>query len=447
MPCNSARHCLEDLLEDLMHNLDLSISDISKIEGKATCDIKISSGRVETVKFGIAEYKRFYTQAIRGKDIIALPQLTARICGTCSNAHLLCAIKAVENAVKLIPTSQTILLRKLLNYGLIIRDHGLHLYVFVLPDLFGKDSILDFDENISEEHKFLDDTFKVKAAGNNLGKSVGGRSVHAPFAAVGGFIKLPQLEELQKCREELINIRPSVLDLIDLFAKRDFTLERTDIDFAALTDNDFSFLYGDLIRSNGSKISSEKYGEFLEHVEIPYSHASGFKLSGKVYMVGALARMNLAKDNLHKKTKESVGEYLKLFPSKNIYHNNLAQAIEILHAVDSSIDILENIKIVPEKPVAVQRKEGVGIGMIEAPRGTLYYKLEVDGAGKIKTGQIVVPTGQNQIGIEGSIRKFLEQNIQKINNKEKVELEVEKIVRAYDPCMSCASHFLKFRWS
>src|SRR3989344_6982114 len=138
-----------------MHNLDLSISDISKIEGKASCEIKVRGGTVKDVKFSIAEYKRFYTQAICGKDMIALPQLTARICGTCSNAHLLCALKAVEKIVGLIPSPQTIYLRKLLNYGLIIRDHGLHLYVFVMPDLFHKDSILDFDENNPEEHKYL----------------------------------------------------------------------------------------------------------------------------------------------------------------------------------------------------------------------------------------------------------------------------------------------------
>lgn len=429
-----------------MHNLDLSIADISKIEGKTTCDIKVSDGKVEEVKFAIAEYKRFYTQAIRGKDIIALPQLTARICGTCSNAHLLCAIKAVENAVGLIPSGQTVLLRKLLNYGLIIRDHGLHLYVFVLPDLFGRDSILDFDENKKEEHKYLDDTFKVKAAGNNLGKTVGGRSVHAPFASVGGFTRLPTKQDLDKCKEELKAIRPVVIDLIDLFATRDFTLKREDIDFAALSDSEYSFLYGDLIRSDGSKISVAQYGEFLERVVIPYSHASGYKFGGKVYMVGALARLNLARNNLHPKTKSDAKKYLDLFPSKNIFHNNLAQAIEILHAIDSAIDIINNLKMTDEKPIIPKRRRGIGIGAIEAPRGTLYYKLEVDDLGKIKTGQIVVPTGQNQIGIEGSIRQYLTQNIESLADKETVEHEVEKIVRAYDPCMSCASHFLKIKW-
>ncbi|MCL4338568.1 nickel-dependent hydrogenase large subunit [Patescibacteria group bacterium] len=429
-----------------MHDLDLSLADISKIEGKAACNVKVRNGNVQDVKFSIAEYKRFYTQAIRGKDIIALPQLTARICGTCSNAHLLCALKAVENAIGLTPTEQTITLRKLLNYGLIIRDHALHLYVFVLPDLFGHDSILDFDEKIPEEHKLLDDTFSVKSVGNNLSKRVGGRSVHAPFLTVGGFTKLPTTQDLQKSIPELQAIREKILNLMEILAQKDKKLNRDDIVFAGLSDDEYSFLYGDLKRSDGETVPSEKYGEFLEHKAIPYSHASGYKFAGNVYMVGALARLNLAKEKLHPATQKSASKYLNLFPSTNIFHNNLAQAIEILHAIDSSIDIIKKFEVKEEKPVIAPRHEGTGIGVIEAPRGTLYYRLEVDNAGKIKSGQIVVPTGQNQIGIEGSISKFLNDNINNLEEKEKISLEIEKIVRAYDPCMSCASHFLKIKW-
>lgn len=430
-----------------MHNLELTIADITKIEGKASCEIKVKEGKVEKVEFTIAEYKRFYTQAIRGKDIVALPQLTARICGTCSNAHLLCALKAVENAIGLTPSPQTILLRKLLNYGLIIRDHALHLYVFALPDLFDRDSILDFDENNPFEHKLLDDTFAVKAAGNKLGKCVGGRSVHAPFLTVGGFLKLPLQEELLKCITDLEAIRPKVIDLIKVFAQNDETLIREDLDFAALTDSEYSFLYGDLIRTDGSRVSAEKYGEFLHHVTIPYSQASGYKFAGRIYMVGALARLNLAKEKLHRETKKSAAEYLNLFPSRNIFHNNLAQAIEILHAIDSAVEIINKIDIKDEKLIPAVRRQGVGIGVIEAPRGALYYRLEVEETGKIKKGQIVVPTGQNQIGIETSIRQYLTDNIGKIDKKEEIEHFVERIVRAYDPCMSCASHFLKFKWT
>ncbi|OGG03562.1 hypothetical protein A2W14_03200 [Candidatus Gottesmanbacteria bacterium RBG_16_37_8] len=429
-----------------MHDLDLNLADISKIEGKASCSIKIRNGKVDDVKFSIAEYKRFYTKAIQGKDILALPQLTARICGTCSNAHLLCAIKAVENALQFTPSPQTVVLRKLLNYGLIIRDHALHLYVFVLPDLFKKDSILDFDENDPIEHKFLDSAFKVKAAGNLLGITVGGRSVHAPYAAVGGFTRLPDQKQLLEVRNKLLNIRNDVLELIELLNLRDSKLIRKDLLYAALIDDEFSFLNGRILETSGKRINEEEFGNFLESLIIPYSQATGYKYRGKIYMVGALARLNLGKDKLHVKTKQSAGKFLSVFPSDNIYHNNLAQAIEILHAVDSSVDLIDNLKISPERPILPQRREGAGVGVIEAPRGTLYYRLEVDNLGKIKKGKIVVPTGQNQIGIEVSIRQYLEENINNLQKKEEIENIVETIVRSYDPCMSCASHFLKFKY-
>lgn len=440
-----------------MHNLDLSLADISKIEGKASLTVKIRDGEIKDLKFKIAEYKRFYTQAIRGKDIAALPQLTARICGTCSNAHLLCAILACEDALGVVPSEQTKILRRLVNFGLIIRDHALHLYVFALPDILGIDSILDLDENNTYQHQLLDDTFSVKSAGNILGKTIGGRSVHAPYPSIGGFTSLPDEKIFPDIINKLKEARPAVLRLIKIFADCDFKLER-DVNFVSLLDAAFSFLDGEIIvsssesdsASNKVKIGEESvigkriFGNFLEHKIIPYSHASGYKFMGRVFMVGALARINLGRSKLHPQTQEDAKEALDQFPSKNIYHNNLAQAIEILHAVDCSIDILENLKIEQEKIEPPPRKTGVGIGIIEAPRGILFYKLKVGNQGKIEHGQIVVPTGQNQIGIEGSIRQFLKDNLG--SDREFLVQEIEKIIRAYDPCMSCASHFLKVHW-
>ena len=429
-----------------MHNLDLSLSDISKIEGKASCDIKIRGGKVADVKFSIAEFKRFYTQAIKGKDIVALPQLTCRICGTCSNAHLLCVIKACENILGVEVSEQTEKLRRLLNFGLLIRDHALHLYIFVMPDFFGHDSILEFKEEDTLEHKYLHDAFKVKAGGNRLSLATGGRSVHAPYAMVGGFTRTPNGEELKKCSDELSGLRNTAIDLIKLFKEKDKTLIRHDLQFAALLDSDYSFLDGEIYHSNGRE-KAEKYGDNLEYVAIPYSHASGFRFKGKTYMTGALARLNLGKDKLHPKTRQSLNSILDLFPSNNIYHNNLAQAIEILHCLDSAIDIIDSLSVKEEKPLSVVRKAGEGAGVIEAPRGILYYRLSIDDEGRVIKGDIVVPTGQNQIGIEESIRLFLENNLTKFREKEDLEKEIESIVRAYDPCMSCASHFLKIRYS
>ena len=135
---------------------------------------------------------------------------------------------------------------------------------------------------------------------------------------------------------------------------------------------------------------------------------------------------------------------MKWFPSDNVFDNNLAQAIELLHCIDHSIELLEKTEFVPEKLQILKPKAGTGIGVVEAPRGTLYYKLDIDEKGTISHADVIVPTQQNQINIEHDIRHFVEGNIE--INKDKMALEIEKIVRAYDPCMSCATHFLKINW-
>ena len=410
-------------------------------------EIKVKGRKIEDLKFSISEWKRFYTQAIRGKQAISVPQLVARICGTCSNAHLLASIEAVEKGSGITPSPQTMTLRKLLNYGLIIRDHALHLYIFSLPDIFKKNSILDFDENNPEEHQFLDDAFSVKEVGNQLSIIIGGRSVHAPNPAVGGFKSLPNLEKLKNLIPKLKEIRPKILKIIEVFSNSGDELKiREPIYFSGLVSSDFSFLEGEM--KNGDKTIPEAVlGSHLKGIVIPYSHARGFSFEGKLMMVGALARLNLSKDHLHPQTKIDCAKYLEKFPSSNLFDNSVAQAIEVLHAIDSSITLIENTAILNPEPLAVPEfHDATGIGVIEAPRGTLYYELELTREGVVKKGEIIVPTGQNQVLMERGIREVVEKELEKGSLKEKIVDEVEKFIRAFDPCMSCAAHFLKVKW-
>jgi coenzyme F420-reducing hydrogenase alpha subunit len=438
-------------------NFDLSIDEISKIEGAASLEIKVKSGQIENLKFSISEWKRFYTQAIKGKPVAAIPQLVDRICGTCSNAHLLASIEAIEKAFGIIPSPQTTLLRKLLYYGLIIRDHALHLYVFSLPDIFGKSSILDFSEDNPLEHELLEDTFAVKEAGNQLAIIVGGRSVHAPAPTIGGFLKLPKVEDLKDFKSQLLSIRPKILKLCKLYAQSSYDFKlKSPLTFTALHSKDFSFLEGTVKTCDSTEagigavcrfIDEKDLGNHLEGVIIPYSHARGFKFAGSLMMVGALARLNIAKDSLHPLTKEAANDYLKLFPSNNLFHNNLAQAIEILHAVDAGAEIIDSLsQINPEPLPKVIPKEAVGVGVIEAPRGTLYYELVTNSDGTVKKGEIIVPTGQNQIVMEKAIYELVEKMLAENKTQEEIVVEIEKLIRAFDPCMSCAAHFLKVKW-
>lgn len=419
----------------------IRLDNITKMEGHGSLDIMIKDRKVKYVKLEITESKRFYTQAIRGKFAISLPLMTSRICGTCSIAHLSCCAQAVENAMGYEITEQTQLLRKLSLYGMMIRDHALHLYLFCLPDILGKDSILDFD---SSEDEMLRKAFAIKNAGNNLSKVIAGRAVHATFAEVGKFSHIPEEGELKRITQDLRSVRDHVIEFIEIFYNCDFKLER-DTDFVSLVTKDYSFLDGEIGDSNGASIKKSEYMNYLERKVMPYSEAVGYEFKGKEYTVGAIARMNLNRNSMHVDTRKDASRFMNLFPSKNIFHNNLAQAIEILHCIDYSLELIESNEFKPEVNPPVRVRAGQAVGILEAPRGTLYYMLSIDKMGRVEDGAIIVPTQQNLVGMEKAVGQLVEQNIEK--ERKVMEYEIEKLIRAYDPCMSCASHFLKINWN
>lgn len=421
------------------HDLDISVDKISKIEGHADLDIKVRDGEVKEVNLRVMENQRFYTQAVQGKSALAVPQLVSRICGTCSIAHLTCCIEAVENTLGIKVSPQTTLLRKLTMYSLMIRDHALHLYFFVLPDIFGIDSVLDLPEDKKE---ILHQALHVKEAGNNLSKLVAGRAVHAPFEQVGGFVNTPEKSQIQPVIDELKSVRDYVIELADLFLTCNWDFKRQ-TNFVAIAPPDFSFLDGDIRTSSGKTIAEKDFWTHLQNVVLPYSKASGFEFEGKEFMVGALARVNLNKDALHANTKRDMKRFLDLFPSVNVCHNNLAQAIEIVHSIDHSIEILENTEFKKEEIVKPTNMSGEGVGAIEAPRGTLYYWMKIQD-GKVEYANLVIPTAQNLVNMREDIRLMVHKLIDK--GEDAIKKEAEKLIRAYDPCMSCASHFLRINW-
>ena len=276
---------------------------ITKIEGDAALSIHAEDGKVTEVKFGITEYKRFFTEAMKGKPIAAIPSHLARICGTCSNAHIMAAIEACENALDIQPTKQTEILRSLTMHGLIVRDHALHLYLFCMPDIFGKDAFLDFDENDEVQHQMLHDGFDIKAAGNYLATLIAGRSVHAMYPVIGGFLHFPSKEGVDEAIAKLESIRPAALRLIKVFQDAPDHFDWKSNYMALIADEGFGYLNGKIRTSKGEEYPESEYRAHLEHTVVPYSTASAYKYKGESYMVGSLARLNIAKDNLHPKNK------------------------------------------------------------------------------------------------------------------------------------------------
>ncbi|KKS38341.1 MAG: hypothetical protein A3G49_06035 [Candidatus Sungbacteria bacterium RIFCSPLOWO2_12_FULL_41_11] len=427
-------------------DLDLNLDRLTKVEGSASLEIRVRGGKVEYARFKINEYKRFFTKALEGKPIIALPQLLSRICGTCSNAHILASIEACEHALDIEPSEQTKILRDLTMDGLNIRDHALHLYLFSMPDIFGKDAFLDFDENNPVEHQMLHDGFEIKAAGNFLASLIAGRSVHATYPVVGGFTHFPEKDGIEEAVKKLEAARPAVLRLIDVFKNCPFSFDRQTKFMALVPKDKYGFIDGCIQTGEGECIEERDYREHLEHVVLPYSQASAYKHSRGSYMVGALARVNLAKHLLHPKTKEMLADTLSIFPSTDVFRNNLAQAVEILHCLDSALEILKTFEFKAEPVIKKPPREAVGVGVVEAPRGTLYHQYHLAKSGIVTEGEVIVPTGQNQINIEEDIFALV-QKLLPSAEKEQIQFEVEKLIRAYDPCMSCAAHFLKVKWN
>jgi len=429
-----------------MHSqsFDITIKNLSKIEGHTDLDVAVKDGKVIDAKLKISENKRFFTQAAVGKPALGVHQLVSRICGTCSVAHLMCCINCVENALEVKPSEQTLKLRDLLLYGLNIRDHAMHLYLFCLPDIFGKDSVLEFADE-GYEHDLVHKAFDVKGAGNDLCVLVGGRAVHAPFPQVGGFMKIPKKEDAMRIAKSLREVRAAAVEFVEVFHSRSPTFH-TKTTYIALRNEKFGYRGGDLMTSDGICISHKYFRQHLQKAVIPYSQAPGFAFKGKSYVVGALARLNINRDTLHPKTKKDLAKYLAVFPSSNIFHNNLAQAIEVVHCIDSSIDLLESMEFKEEPKIVPKVKRSEGIGVMEAPRGTLYYNLRIDDAGKIEFADLVIPTSQNQIKMDIDIGALVQEKLDSGVEKDAIPLEIEKLIRAYDPCMSCATHFLKVKW-
>ncbi len=416
---------------------DIVMENLSKMEGHVSLDVKIRKGKVADVKLKVSENKRFYTQAIRGEYALNIPTFVSRICGTCSIAHLLAATICVENALNVEVSEQTKKLRELAEISNILRDHAMHLYFFCLPDIFGKESIFEFT---GHEEKVIEKALKIRKVASELSKEIMGRVVHGINSRVGGFIKIPSKERLKEIEEKLLSVREDVVETLDLFSV-DWNLE-SNTNYISLVNEDFDFTEGIIKCSDGTYIQKDEFANYLHRIILPYSQATSFKMMGRTYLVGSLARINLNKSALSKYTKDAK-KYLKKFPSRNIFDNILAQAIEVLFCIDKSVNIISNIELKKEEPAQILRKEGIGIGVIEAPRGTLYYELNISN-GYVKDGLIIIPTAQNLLKMEQDIAAIVEKNINE--ERHKIEHEIEKLIRAYDPCFSCSTHFLKVNW-
>lgn len=411
--------------------------ELSKVEGHAKLFLEIEKNRVKKCFLEVFESPRYFEALIKNRKVEEAPYFAQRICGVCNVAHLFGCIYAIEDALGIEIGENTKMLRELMVMGGIIHSHALHLYFLALPDFLNKESILEFDKN---ELELVKKGLEIKEVGNRIVEVIGGRAIHPVTATIGKFTKLPKNEELKNLKNLLEENREKVIETIEMFSSFNFPEAFFDTPMVAVFEkNCYQLLKGDLIDSEGKIFLYKDYKNFLKEKVVEYSTSKHVFYKGKVYLVGPLSRIFIKWKSLTKEAKKyAIRQRLNKKPL-NIFSANVARAIELLHFFDKSIELIERVELKEEKPRIIGNQKEKGISITEAPRGVLIYDLSIKN-GKIKEINIITPTAQNVAHMEFMIKNFLK------NISDNFQTEVEKLIRAYDPCFSCSAHFLEIEF-
>ena len=427
-----------------MHeNEDFFIKDITKVEGHANLSLKVRKGSVESCQFRVTESQRFFEDMVKGRHFSQIPLIVSRICGLCSSSHLTTALEAIEDALGVEPGEQTIKLRSLSILGEFIKSHALHLYMLALPDYLGKDSVLEFDKN---QHQYIHDALDLKKSGTDLLTALGGRAHHTVNHRIAHVTRVPNKEKLEKVKAGLEAVREKAMQTVSLFDSfaKNYSFERK-TNFVALKGENYPLFQGKTIHcTDGTVVDKQGLMKHLKEFVIPYSTAKQAAFNQSDYVVGANARIALNSKQLHPEAKKALKQCSTKLPNKSPFSNNLCQAIELVHCIESALAILQNFSPRNVPAPKITPKAGTGIGVTEAPRGLLYHTYTLDEKGFVTESNKVIPTQQNIKSIELDLKKFVPTLLSK--PKPKAELEMEKLIRAYDPCISCSVHFLKVKW-
>ncbi len=412
---------------------------VPKIEGHAAFYTHLQAGRVEKAQMIGLENDRFVEKILFGRKYYEAPIITSRICGICPTIHNVTATKAIEVACGITPTEQTDNLRKLMLCGQMIQSHSLHLYLLVLPDFYGLSSSFELQKNHPEIFK---EAISLKQFADAILDTVGGRAVHPIANVPGGFKSYPKIDKLKLLFEEAKRNLEIAEKTVRLFASFKYPQVERKMTYSGLSKyHEYAYYDGDVTNSRGLEFSPEKYKDYIHEELRPYTRAKFATIRGNEFMVGALARVNLGVQLMGKEVRELLKE-LEIFNEwNNPFDNTIAQAIENYYFVIEAIRLIEHFiknRIDTKEPVKLPKKFGVGVGACEAPRGTLFHYYSLDENGFVKDCDLVTPTVQNLPALELDMKNL--GPVIKDSEPEERSKTIEMLIRAYDPCITCATH-------
>ena len=417
----------------------ISVGTIARVEGEGALRVTVKDGEVRDVELRIFEPPRYFEAFLVGRHYSEVPDIVARICGICPVAYQMSAVHAIEQIFGLCVEGALRDLRRLIYCGEWIESHALHVYMLQAPDFLGCESGIAMAK---DRAALVTRGLRLKKAGNAIMTLLGGRSVHPVSVKVGGFSRVPNRRELDHLTDELLWARDAAAETVRWVAAFDYPDFAPDYTCVALRHPDeYPFNEGHILAGNGLDISVGEFErQFTEH-QVPYSNALQCTLHGASYLVGPLARVNLNHDRLPPWVRQVLADTGLSLPLRNPFHGIVARSIEMLYALEESLRVIERYEPPPAPSLPVTVRAGTGMACTEAPRGILYHRYRVDGDGVIREAKIVPPTSQNQGRIEQDLRLFLPRVLERSN--EEAALACERVIRCYDPCISCATHFLR----
>ncbi|MFZ0829578.1 MAG: Ni/Fe hydrogenase subunit alpha [Thermoplasmata archaeon] len=420
----------------------IAVDYLARVEGEGSLHVKLQDGRVEHVELRIFEPPRFFEAFLKGRMYTEAPDITARICGICPVAYQMSAVHAMEQAYGMHVGGTLRELRRLLYCGEWIESHALHVYLLHTPDFLGYPDAVRMAKDDPETVKR---GLALKKAGNALMQLLGGREIHPINVRVGGFYRVPSVEELESLRPTLESALEIAEETVHFAAGLPFPDAEEDYEFVAVQHpNEYAMNEGDIVSSRGLRVPASRFDEAFERAPVSYTNAlQSVRKGGTPYLVGALARYALNGQHLSPRAK-SIAREVGLEPVvRNPFRSILVRGIELVYACEEALRIISAYRppdVAWVEPTG-EFHGGVGAAATEAPRGMLYHRYRLAANGAIETAEIIAPTAQNQKRIEEDVRHVVERSL--AMDDEHLTDVCERAIRNHDPCISCATHFLR----
>ncbi len=418
--------------------MEIRVDHLTRVEGHGNVLASIRDGKVQKAILEVVEANRFFEGFMRERSWEEVAHLASRICGICAMSHNSASVQATEKALGIEITEQTALMRRLIMDAEMVSSHALHVYFLVAPDLLGLKSVIPLVEQDPGTVKLA---FRVKTTGYDLAEVLVGRHTHPVAVLPGGYTSMPDATALAQMRERFIGLREDMKTTAELLKQLELPAFERETEYVSLQQPDhYSFYAGDIVSTDGGRVESDDYLDALSEFLVDHSTAKHCRWNRGSYMVGALARVNNNWRQLHPEARKVMEELGFKPPVYNTFMNNVAQFIETVHAIEDAIALMDQLlaRGIEDEEIPPITKHGRGVGVVEAPRGLLIHDYTYDEHARLVEANCIIPTNQNYANIDRDLEALAAQIADQ--PKEDVELKLEMLVRAYDPCISCSVH-------